>query len=335
MLNRVPKTLFVLLTAILFTEVFISVIFSIYRSNPTNAKIKAKINIAQRSSLSYDLLIFGGSTAVGGINAKTLEKNTGLTCFNFALIGDATVAGNYFLFEDYLRFHKPPKYILFMDAYDLWHRDIGYCGVSDTLTINFPKETANLLGYSLLNYILPSQRYKYEIRALIRSKNIIAYLNGLQAKSSKFTREILENKGSSIFEEKNAPNVRKDLLNHEIFINSQKFSVSKINRNALDRFFGRAKEKNIIVFIASPPIFKEFYDYGINGEYLRSYKSFIESLPSSYDNAVLLNKDFYAVAIDKLSLSIDHLNIGEAHVFTKMLADSILKYISEKNTGVR
>jgi hypothetical protein len=336
-MNKFSKALIIAAAAILCAECGISSVFSVYRNNPTNARIKTKIALSRRSELSSDILIFGGSEAAGGINAGRLQEITGFKCFNFALIGDAAIAGNYFLLEDYLQVHAPPRFIILMDSYDIWAREVGDGGVSDTLMINFPLETARLLGYSPLNYVLPSQRYRYEIRALLRSGNIPAYLKSLETRSSGLEQELLGQKGSSFFKERDPASVRRDLTDHQLFIDSNEFNVSRLNLLALDKLLTRAKEKKITVFIAFPPVYKEFFDYGTNSAYLRAYRVFMRSLPQSYDTVVLLNNDFYPVAVDQLSGSIDHLHGDESLVFTEKLGRAMVRYISEKadNSGVR
>jgi len=113
--------LFMLMT--MATEGIIFYIYPQRISNPTHKKILSKKRIAQSSNFTKELLIFGDSSAAGGVYGKVLEENTDLSAFNFSLVADATMAGNYFLLNELIENNKPPKYVLLMNVYDMWWRN--------------------------------------------------------------------------------------------------------------------------------------------------------------------------------------------------------------------
>ena len=323
--RKIPKALVLFAALAFFTEAAIGFFFSIYRYNPTNAKINAKIAIAKRNDLQNDLLIFAGSEGAVGIDAKLLGELTGLRCFNFSLIGDATLAGNYFLFEEYLQHNPPPKYLLLVTSYDTWARGFEYCGVPDTLTINFPLQTARYFGRSVLSRFLPSQRYRYEIRAFLRAENRGAYLTALMQKAPQMEDELVRQKGSTLFGEAMQEDIRKDLRDHESFVRTNNFFVSGLNRFGLEGFLRQAREQGIMVFVSFPPMMKEFAERYGNSPHINAYRSFILALPQRYPEVVLLGNDFFTVDAEYLSRTIEHLNTRGAKEFTRWLAAGILR----------
>jgi len=341
--SKIPRAFIAFLILFILSECVISITFSNYMENPTNAKIREKQIIAREAGQDYDILIFGDSSAAGGINANELEKRTGLDCFNLALIGDATLAGSYFQFKDYLKYNDPPKYILIMDTFDIWQRGLESDRVIRTLAINFYKDLIKtLFGTKLFfslnkaiiknftSYIIPSQIYKNDIYKLIKSKNIIKYFSGIVNSQRQIEQELMENNGSSLYVEIDEEAISIDLENKKYFIDYNIFQVSEINNYYLNKLFEETEKNNITVFMSYPPLIENLYNYKTNSEYIKSYKSFMNSLEEKYDNVKFLIHNFYLVDKEKLSLSIDHLNYEESLVFTKMLSERIIKIINKE-----
>jgi len=316
-----------------------------YVENYSNARTKAKIKIAQDTGQMNDFLIFGDSSADGGINANRLEEETGLNSFNFALGGSALVVGNYYILEDYLSRNDAPKYIILMTVYDIWYRGLNTDGVIQTLIISFPGKLikdfmlspivynprGNVMGI-FGNVLLPSQRYKWEIRGIIKSMNIVGYFRKRESKEDELMEEIVSNNGSSLYDVFNENLIIDDINYHKEFVETNKFEVSWINQFYLDKFLKLAKEKDIKVFLVYSPVEEEFYSEEVNSDYIKSYKKFIEDITGTYDNVVLLTDDFYVVSVDKLTTSIDHLNYKESEVFTGLIAKDFKEYL-DKNTN--
>jgi len=344
MANKLPKAAVLFFILFLMTEYCIYKFVPDYITNPTEVKLQDKINIAKKAGFKNDILILGDSSAGAAINANMLQARTGLACFNFSLVGDALIVGDYFIFKDYLLANGDPKYIILMNVYDIWHRDI----VNEALLSNFwsdiMKNFLNIVvlsdNYKLastnianaISQLLPSQIYRFEIK---RSLESMPNINLSRRKKETYALEqkLLKDRGSAILLESDEGSVRKDSSEHEKFVDSNKFKVSKINQHYLDRLLREANLRKIKVFISFPPIFNEFYNNKERGQYLSLYKTFIKSLPRLYDNVVLLTDDFYVVPSQSLSLTIDHLNKDGSLVFTKMIAEKILEFISSEKTA--
>lgn len=333
--NNFPKAFVLFLCLFLATECFIAFFFSRYISNDTNCKIKAEIRIAQRRDANYDILVFGDSSAAQAIDTARLDEYTGLTSFNFALMGDATLAGNYFLFKKYLAAHKIPKYVVLMNVYDVWHR--GYSDETfQILAINFPWDFIKMAFYPQIDrerylylikeisaYILPSQRYRYEIKNIIGTKEASDYRSKHIKSILKFERKLLKLKGFSEEKEMDENSIMLDMHEHKDLVKSNEFVVSKLNLYYLDMFLRVCERNDIKVFLCFPPILKELYEQEIKGNYLRSYESFLRDKSRYYTKAILVTDGFYVVPMTSLSYTIDHLNEKGASDFTRILGEKI------------
>ena len=332
---ELPRAFLLSLVFIFVIELFVCTFFSRFATNPTYAKLGAKIKIARREGLNQDLLILGDSTSAASLNAEALQKNTGLSTFNFSLIDNATYAGYYFVLQDYLRSNRPPRYIILMNAYKVWGLDYSG-GKSKLLMMIFPERTLDLLSHpeftdcpgdilkNIVKWLLPSQRYKYEIRRLLESRNFLEYLRVAFHKEKELTEEVLRQKGTSFFQE--APLVA-NLREQRKFVKNTPFRITRLNDYYLNKFLNETREKNIKVFICFPPLLKEFYEEEKDTEYFRSYKLFMEKIVSSHSHTLFLTDDFYPVLIEELSNAIYHVNTKGQDNFTRMISQRILELI--------
>jgi hypothetical protein len=339
-IRKLPKSFTIFFIIFIIVEIIIHILMIDYVENYANARVRTKIKVSQTPDQNYDILIFGDSAADSGINANELKEKTGFETFNFSMGGDALMTGNYYLFEDYLLYNDIPKYIILMNVYDTWYRDLSTMYVVQALMNNFPGKAfrdfmSNPITYNpkkhILNnfahYLIPSQRYKWEIRHIIESRDIIDFFKKRKTKESELLNDVISNNGSFEYSGQDMDSIMYDINFHKNFIETNEFEVSWYNQYYLDKFLMLAKENNIIVFFAFTPAAKEFYDENINSDYIKSYKEFIKNIPEKYDNFVLLTDDFYVVGIDKLTNSIDHLKYEDSKVFTDLIAENINKYI--------
>ncbi len=332
---------FIFLILFLTIESSIYITFSRCITNPSILQIKTKMRLAKNSYTKSDILIFGDSSAAGAIQANKLKEHLGLSAFNFSLFGDATMASSYFILKNYLHYNGNPRYIILMNVYDFWYRGLEEKHIAQVLMTGFLedmlKDTAFAIIFTndkkhikyLLDYALPSQRYKFEIKRCFASGNFIKYLKESYLRVKDADTGILLSRGSTFYRNSNYEAALKDLNTHKEFIAQSKFHISKINSYYLHRLIEEAKKRNIKIFICFPPALKEFYDAGIDNLYLQQYKAFIKNIADSYDNVTLLTDDFYIVNADKIAGDIDHILEEESMVYTKYIAERMKEFISD------
>lgn len=348
MKDKLPRAFLLFLAFFFFTEILIYYLGSSISANPNVVIIQDQVKISKIRDFNKEVLIFGDSSAALAIDPVKLERNLGMSCYNFSTVGPATMAVNYYLFENYLRYNTAPKFIILMNTYDAWGRDIDSEDIINTLAGNYFLGTAEALisngdsngFYKFLLYkifftVLPSERYKYEIRRLIKYRKIPPLL------FSDFYQRLLKNNGSYrfIFERnirENKAEVQKvriseDLLTNEQFVKSSKFYISSLNRYFLNKFIMTARKNDIIIFVCFPPLVKEFYNFQNAGGYLDSYRLFLRRLAASSGNILFLTDDFYAVDKEQLAEAIDHLNDAGAGFFTEIIADRFRKRYRYQN----
>ncbi|MBN1622149.1 MAG: hypothetical protein JW871_06120 [Endomicrobiales bacterium] len=337
-LRFIPKYVYVFFIFFIITEFCVNSYFR-YMTNIPDAKMMFKIRMIDEGKTDKDILIFGDSSAAA-IDANEIYNTTGLTAFNFALIGSATLAGQYFVLEKALSKNKRCKYIILMDTYHLWYQNFSSGAVVYIMLKVFPIKTLKIflnpyfwdstninlnIAKKVINHLLPTQRYQYDIRKLVFSIvneriNIISLFKLYTERKAELQKDIIKNNGTSLYKAFELELIKKDEEKHSNLTTENIFHVSKLNRYFLNKFLRAAKKRDIKVFFCHPPILKPFYENSIDAKYIKAYKSFILDIVKENDNAFLLTDDFYVVDYDKLSKTIYHLNRDSAIDFTRLIS---------------
>jgi hypothetical protein len=106
---------------------------------------------------SQGVLILGDSTADQGLVAETIQEETGFKTVNLATVASMTFLNDVWMLHAYLQEHDPPKIVLIMNSYQMWHRaanlqavnTIPFFGVPDRAEVFDPS-----LGLSDFDHLL-------------------------------------------------------------------------------------------------------------------------------------------------------------------------------------
>ncbi len=84
--------------------------------------IQAKVEsiLKEGNDSQVDLLIFGDSSGLMGVESAIIEKETRLKTYNLSTIGFLGIEGNLFLLEQYMNKHGGPALVLFHSAPETW-----------------------------------------------------------------------------------------------------------------------------------------------------------------------------------------------------------------------
>ena len=200
LLNRIPKALILLLLLIVITELSIYFLVPFLDISPEAYIVNAQVAVARTKGLDKDILIFGDSSA-GAINMKVLREYTGLTGYNFSTFRNVGIAGNYFLFESYLKNNSPPKFAVLMMTHDGWFmKNAAYFGH----LIDMPEEKKVVEDAkpfhslaAIMNSFLPSRKHMITIRRFAKTcKFSLATLRGIREKLGNLKNVMIKNDGN-------------------------------------------------------------------------------------------------------------------------------------------
>ena len=362
-LSKAPKAFILLVVFIIVIECCISYLSPHIAGDSTNAAIQLKIRVTQIEELNRDVIIFGDSSAGAAFNRAVLQHETGLTSLKLTTPARTIMAGNYFLLDEYLQSNNAPKFILLMNIYRVWPRSFDVPRVANVLTTNFPSKMVKVLWnvnlmdvnhlflvQEMANFLLPSQRNKWEIIRMLkeiikgREESFHKYLE--QHRLSRHEREVellaspsnrgwnrnnTDNKTEELKTKKDIKRykvIERRLLNELEFVQANEFYVSKLNNYYLDKFIQKATEKGTMIFICFPPVRDELYGNEAGEKYLYSCKAFLENVEQSHENVILLTNDYYVVTADEVINCGNHINMQESIAYTEMITKNILEYMN-------
>jgi hypothetical protein len=116
-------TLICLILVVLFlANIFAYLYLDRYSANYGYWTIHQKWNLLGKLSKPVDWLILGDSSCSQGVMPEIFSTELNQTAINLCTTGDMGTLDNLWLIEEYIQRFGPPKNILVVHAFDIWHR---------------------------------------------------------------------------------------------------------------------------------------------------------------------------------------------------------------------
>lgn len=332
------KAIISLFALILLTELFINHFFK-FSINQTLTKVGVKIDLAKNDPKDYQIIVIGDSSSAHAIDANLISQQLNKKVFNYGIIRAMTMAGQYFLLEDYLDQHQPPKYILMMNVYDFWR--VGYDAESFLNTVTplyFNKIWPDLLNPQLVgpenywkfakiyfSYALPSQRFRPEIKSYLRrDQTPWQTYQQITSRRKKMIDELSLTKGT----------LTTDMVTNNDFSDFQrglddiftgrKFEISKLNFYYWRKIVHLADKNDIKVILLPQPMNRDFYQRAQERSNIFSdYLKFLKLQAELYPNVSLIDDDYFYNQLDKYMGNRNHLNKKGTEEYTNFLIEKL------------
>lgn len=292
--------------------------FGMYIYDQEYASYKETLDYVRNKTESSKVLIFGDSVAKAAVIPKMISDET----YNIAMAG-ATPIEQYYLMQDYLENHEPPKtmiMIYFMGGYNtiekfFWNRTIYFDWITtkqfkDILSTGVFPEKHPMFKFLQYKLSMPNKYYGAIKNALLENRYEI---NEKEYKISK------ANKGQHYFgtAESFSPN--------NVSITEQEhFEVLDIIDLYMNKCIQLCEEKGIKVIIEQHPINLSTFG-NMNDDFKNEYIDYMKGLQKKYPN-IIVNTDFGLVTDDWLG-DFSHVNENGATKFTNMLIEKYGEYL--------
>lgn len=106
--------------------------------------VKAKWSLAMASEPHFDWVVLGDSSASLGIDPSVLSEQLGGGVVNLATFGGLGLTGDWWIMDEYLRRHKPPRGFIVVHAAEVWGGGRGDAFYQYAASI--PKPTASVFA---------------------------------------------------------------------------------------------------------------------------------------------------------------------------------------------
>jgi hypothetical protein len=270
-----------------------------------------------------DWLILGDSSANQGIVPDLLERRLGGRAFNLSTQGDLLTIDNAWMLETYIHKHGPPKHVLIVHAYDVWHRQ------TSPATLAYLARIPLKWGY--WQYLEPKLKLSLrEQKQILQTKYVPLYsqnytLTNLVQNPVGYFQVIrdfaLTEDGFMKQLEANPQKVQLDTQKHQQFIRENEFELSVENRRSLERVAELAQEYRFHVYVANAAVHQKLYQDVYFQKYLAQVEEMLLEFVASSDRLHYLPQKM--TFSDTQMQNSDHLTYAAAWQFTDALAIAI------------
>jgi hypothetical protein len=318
--KRLPKGFLLALLLISLFEVC-NVIFDdyFYWMPFDGLRIKIKNELSQSGENRFDILAVGDCYSIVGIVPAIMERETGLTCFNFSTHRNQTVLASYCLLKNYLeRCLIRPKYIIVSFLY-LTIRDrremLKQAFFYDYIKGNLGTIIKEFGIEQCVKFLIPSLKHQELLAAYTQDPRLIdspgeTVLNEFRKQVIFLDKGYYPRNSERVFQGNNGVPILPD------------FSVSSYFRKYLDKILDLAERNHIRVIYLVPTV--PFTEEQPHTKYtdIHDYTDYIRVLKGKYPDLIILSpqdilhqKGLYRDAL--------HLNQQGAQILSLYLSQKI------------
>ncbi len=218
--------------------------------------IQQKWELLERVAGDVDTVVLGDSAGNQGVRPDVLSERLGGAAVNYCTIGDMLAVNDAWMLERHLERHAPPKRVIVVHAYDVWHRSAkvlrhkllwrvpepwGFWEEREPKVALESRAAAELF----VRRYLPVYYEHKTIAEWVTSPSTLA--------PAGFS---LDGAGYMRLDEAKPDRVKRDAASHVAFLRKRQFSLSKANRNALARLEALGEKHGFEIFLANAPIYE-------------------------------------------------------------------------------
>ncbi len=283
--------------------------------------VQSKIeSILQEEDDSHvELLVFGDSSGLMGVESAILEKETQQRTYNLCTTGFLGIEGNLFLLKHYIKKHGVPSVVLFHSAPETWgyseeqFQQWGWLQLLKQYLEN-PDEKLNRTYQKL-----PSQNFRYLAQTAIFpesfTKRFLDSPRGRFQSHNDLLKSLTERKGSM------------DEVIEQIDLNHQsKFEggVSATQLRAFRQLIKFSKQQGFQLCVVCNPI-PELYRTPRREKFISEMEQTIISQTEGHENHVVVYQPLMQFVPNEWSVSLNHLSPNYKREYTRKLAHWIKK----------
>jgi hypothetical protein len=279
-----------------------------------------KVNKIMDKQYKPTIAIFGSSVGENGINPNIITKKTGLSAYNYSLIGTSLLQYNSLL-NEFNDGNTTTKVILIADNYELLTKRTG---ITDAkyYTTYIQNENIYQSFYTLQPKLANSCKYVPFYKFVVADH--IFYKSAFIGLKNYFTQK--NNIDSLKGQIADTHHINQNELNRLIGMNNFRVNVNDTSIKCLNALFKKAQSKNQKVILLLTPI----YIAGINKiENIDELRSVVKKVTSQYSNVTFLDYSISNLSYEKsFFFNAMHLNNTGANYLSHILAnttDSICK----------
>lgn len=283
-----------------------------------------------REAAGAQLLCFGDSLVKQGIVPRILEEKLGTTAYNLA-VGGGTPAANYFVLRQALEAGVRPKWILVdfepvmisIGANHSERRLAEMASIRDCLDIGWHYRSPDYFGALAMAWVLPSVRYRTEIRGLVAT-SLSGETDADKERVSTAWKLWGRERGVHL-----NPSLQTDPRQSPLWNNRYARHMPRKcdwrSEHYITRFFSLAEAHNIPVYWLLPPVHPEIRSSWDAGGGTEFYTRFAERMQNRFTGVTIVDARRSGCPAERFYDSC-HLDGSGASAFTEQVAEVLNRY---------
>ena len=300
--------------------------FLTYHSPDRTPRVtRAKWALASEAKPGTDWLILGDSSGLRGVVPTTLNAQLGVRSVNLCTTRRMLAVADAWMLTRYLQRHSPPRGILLVHTYEIWHGD------RDWLVAAMPDLP---LPWGFWNRLDPPLRLRMaeQVSAfLIRHVPLVgdnealaqAFQYPWKVKRHFFSIGVDEN-GYMPIARGNPRQVEQARRLAVEAVRGRTFHLSELNRQALQRIRELAETRGFDIYLANSPMYEGLYrDPGFQA-YFRQVQQELRAFAATSPRIHYIAQEPWTFPKDQME-DCDHVTAPASQEFTRKLAEEILQ----------
>lgn len=333
---RFAAALVVGVLTVLACNLFVGRYLERHGTNLGYVYISHKWRVLERLEGPVDWLVLGDSSVSQAFDPEVLRRATGQRAVNLGTIGNFGLSDDLWMLEEHIERFGPPKRVLLVHVYDVWHR-----GLRGELVGRIPRswvlsdEIAERYGFDedarrqiLLNRYVPLYAERSSLRksleyawlAFISDEEELAEIRR-HDRSLPVEDPVLGDDGFVRMCGAVGDAVKRDARGHMKYLAKRRFRVSKDNREALLAIARLAHEHGFPVLIINGPIYERLR---LKPELQAHFERGVErlrKLVADYPEVVVVDQ-LRGYDGDQLQ-NVDHITCDATEDFTRWVIDQV------------
>lgn len=279
---------------------------------------KWKLLLVQQEAV--DWLILGDSSCSQGVAPAIFEQEWGETALNLCTIGNVGVLGDLWMLEAYIERVGPPRQVVVVHVYDVWHRQINPVIFGQVqVPLRFWQDLRladELLAAKTVRDEMFLERY---VPVQSQRRTLANMLKGaLLLRDNLLTPLwVMQPDGFVPATTPHPERVLEDVENHLLFVSQNTFSISEINRRALSEMVDLAERHGFTIYLVNSPVYAGLYTDDEFRAYLTAKLAWQMDF-AAQSNAVRVIQAVRTFPAEQMQNQ-DHLVVGAAEVYTYWL----------------
>lgn len=286
--------------------------------------VSLKWNLLMQQRQPTDWLVVGDSSCNQGVVPEVLMEEMEGEALNLCTVGSMLTIDDVWMLEQHINQVGPPRNLLIVHVYDIWHRDIEDETLAHLAQIPLSHEAIREFNLPL------SLDQDDQIKLFLhRSVPLYAANQSLEEwireplESFRESREFLvSDRGFMPRTEINRDLFRQDIQSHLEFVGAHHFQQSNINQQALEHIRTLAEQYQIEVYLASAPLYQGLYQKQDFQHYFRQMQRSLSEFAETSDRIHVILKQPVTFEADQMQ-NADHLMAPAAETYTQQLVQAI------------